>query len=125
MSEAALDVVYEAPLPVLAGDRYAAAAAGVLTALEGAGEGSGDAGTEDVLEDLIARWQLTYSAHTARAYQAHLDEWLGYCGRRGADPLTVGADVVRDYQAQLEASDLAPATVRIKLAAVRSFYRFV
>lgn len=128
MAEAALERVYETPSLALAGDTYAAAAAGVLAAIGDQADGPSLAAGDDpaeVLEDLVERWALTYSANTGAAYRASLGEWLAYCRGRGADPLTVGAGVVRAYQADLEVSDLAPSTVRAKLAAVRSFYRFV
>lgn len=123
-----LQPVYDAPPPALPGDAYAAAAAGVLAVIgdrADGGAGELDVDPADVLEDLVERWALTYSAHTARAYRGHLAEWFAYCRGRGQDPLTVGAGVVRAYQADLEVSDLAPLSARAKLAAVRSFYRFV
>lgn len=121
MSEAALDAPWTT-LPAMPADPYAAAATGALAVLDDTDPGTGG-GVH--LEDLVERWVLTYGAHTRAGYRANLAEWLAYCRGRGQDPLTVSADVVRDYQAQLDASDLTPVTVRVKLAAVRSFYRYV
>ena len=64
------------------------------------------------------------SPHTLRSYRGDLEEFRGFLGRtRRLDD--VDGRVVRAYLAHLHARGLEPASVARKLAALRSWFRFL
>jgi len=64
------------------------------------------------------------SPHTLRSYRGDLEEFRGFLGRtRRLDE--VDGRVVRAYLAHLHARGLEPASVARKLAALRSWFRFL
>lgn len=65
------------------------------------------------------------SAHTVRNYGADLAQFLGYFSRGGAAvpaPAEFDQLMLREWLADLHAQDLQKATIRRKLAAVRSLF---
>jgi site-specific recombinase XerD len=77
---------------------------------------------------LILKWLESYDSHnTRRAYQRDLHAWLKFLIDAGAaDPLDIPAHLVDVWIGQ--AAGLAAATetsVTRRVAAVKSFYRFV
>jgi integrase len=57
------------------------------------------------------------SPHTRRAYQAALDEFLTWS--QGQQPAVMSKALVHSYKAMLLEKELAPATINLRLAAVR------
>ena len=57
------------------------------------------------------------SPHTRRAYQAALDEFLTWS--EGQQPSVMSKALVHSYKAMLLEKELAPATINLRLAAVR------
>jgi integrase/recombinase XerD len=111
------------PHPASSPDPYVVAQ-GVVAALEtGISRRRGEPSSQDLLDELLQRWLMPYAAATTYAYQRALHRFFAHCRAHGRDPLTVEADVVREYRAQLEAESPAHATA--EMAAVRSFYRFI
>ena len=78
--------------------------------------------TPDIKERLIG---LTLdglaSPHTRRAYQAALDEFLTWS--QGQQPSELCKALVNRYKAMLIEKELAPATINLRLAAVRRLGR--
>jgi integrase/recombinase XerC len=65
------------------------------------------------------------SPHTIRSYRADLTDFEQHLAARSLTPLTADARDVRAWLAALHARRLDPASVARKLAALRSFYRFL
>ncbi len=68
------------------------------------------------------------SAHTVRNYQTDLEQFLGYFSPPGTVPPEPGAIdplAIREWMGSLFDARLTAATVRRKLAAVRSFFKFL
>lgn len=66
------------------------------------------------------------SPHTLRGYRSDLDQFRRYLADTGVDRLEdVDARVVRGWLARLHARGLDPGSVARKLAAVRSWFRFL
>jgi site-specific recombinase XerD len=65
------------------------------------------------------------SPHTLRAYTSDLDAFLAHATRCGATTTDgIGRLEMRRFLAAMQESELAPASVRRRMSAVRSFYRF-
>jgi integrase/recombinase XerC len=65
------------------------------------------------------------SAHSVRNYEADLRQFLGYFSRSGLTPPAVAEFdqwVLREWLADLHSQDLSKATIRRKLASVRSLF---
>jgi len=68
------------------------------------------------------------SAHTIRAYGADLRQFAGYFSPRGAEPprpQELDALALREWLGDLYRQKLSAVSMRRKLAALRSFYRFL
>jgi integrase/recombinase XerC len=66
------------------------------------------------------------SPHTTRSYRADLVDCSGFLGRRGLGPLEAAdPKVLRAYLADLHARGLARTSVARRLAALRSYFRFL
>jgi integrase/recombinase XerC len=80
---------------------------------------------KDFLSDRARR---NDSKHTLRNYGADLDEFLGYFSPPGsASPALDAIDLLslREWLAHLYDREQKPATIRRKLASLRSFFRFL
>lgn len=68
-----------------------------------------------------------YSAHTLRAYAKDLDDYAAFCAERVSGVDQAGTIDARAYLARLRepGRNASRATVARKLAAVRSFYKFL
>lgn len=58
------------------------------------------------------------SPESRRAYSRALDDFLGWCQRQNPPP-TFNKALVQRYRAELEGRGLAPATINIRLSAIR------
>jgi integrase/recombinase XerC len=66
------------------------------------------------------------SVHTIRSYRADLADCAGFLARRRLGPLTdADARIVRAYLADLHVRGLARTSIARRLAALRSFFRFL
>ncbi|MGB9919453.1 MAG: tyrosine recombinase XerC [Moorellales bacterium] len=65
------------------------------------------------------------SEHTLRAYRVDIEEFLQFCRERGVTMEQVDTWMVRAYLASLYRREVGRATVARKLAALRSFYRYL
>ncbi|HSB67800.1 MAG TPA: tyrosine recombinase XerC [Candidatus Methylomirabilis sp.] len=70
------------------------------------------------------------SAHTLRNYRVDLDQFLGYLIERGAGRARLAPDAVdeltvRGFMVRLHREGLSPASQARKLAALRSFFRYL
>ncbi len=65
------------------------------------------------------------SPHTLRSYRADLVDFEAYLAAQSETPDTADVRAVRGWLAALHRRGLDPASVARKLAAVRSFYRFL
>jgi integrase/recombinase XerC len=70
------------------------------------------------------------SAHTLRSYRVDLEQFLAYLGERpadmgGPDPVSVDELAVRGFMIRLHGKKLSPSSQARKLAALRSFFRFL
>jgi len=65
------------------------------------------------------------SEHTIRAYRGDLGEFVGFLAERGCGVAEVDRLTLRSFLAQLRERDLSRRTLARKVAAVRSFYRFL
>ena len=63
--------------------------------------------------------------NTLAAYAADLEDFAGFCARRGLALEVVGADPLRDYLRSLADLGLKPRTAARRLSALRQFYRFL
>src|ERR1035438_10286101 len=74
--------------------------------------------TPDIKERLISlALDGLASPHTRRAYRAALDEFLTWS--QGQQPSVLCKALVHRYKAMLLEKELAPATINLRLAAVR------
>lgn len=64
-----------------------------------------------------------HSEHTVRNYALDLEEFAAHFG--AVDPASLDTLALRGWLAELHARKLAAVSIRRKLAAVRSFYRFL
>jgi integrase/recombinase XerC/integrase/recombinase XerD len=62
---------------------------------------------------------------TRRAYGFDLDDFASWADGQGASPTAVRYRLLRRYTAQLSEQGLSPTTVARKLAAIRTFYRYM
>jgi integrase/recombinase XerC len=68
------------------------------------------------------------SPHTVRNYRADLEAWVAYMTPPDAHPPDAGAVdslMIREWLAHLYAQNLQPVTLRRKLAALRSFFKYL
>lgn len=65
------------------------------------------------------------SPHTVRAYQADLARYFEWAERRGANPLHPSHRELRGFLAELDAAGYSRRTIARRLAAVRSFMRYL
>jgi integrase/recombinase XerC len=81
------------------------------------------------IEDFLGeRARRNDSEHTLRNYRADLDEFFAYFLLPGAEPPALSAiDLLslREWLAHLYGREQKPATIRRKLASLRSLYRFL
>ncbi|ONG51277.1 recombinase XerD [Pseudoroseomonas deserti] len=63
--------------------------------------------------------------NTLAAYQADLEDFLGFARRKGGDLLGAQPELLRAYLAGLTDSGLSPRTAARRLSALRQFYRFL
>lgn len=73
------------------------------------------------------RHERRASSETVRAYRANLEEWLGFLAERlgrAAAPADLDLAGLRAFLASLHDHD-QPVTIARKLAAIRSFYRYL
>ena len=85
------------------------------------------------LRDYIEAWLADIalrnsSEHTLRNYRADLEAFHDYFSPPGTDPpgpREFDVLAIREWLGHLYGQDLSPVTVRHKLAAVRSFFRFL
>lgn len=71
---------------------------------------------------MLTSWQATLqTAHTRRVYSAALDS---LCAHSGATPETITPEAVPGWLAALHRAGRSAATLRLYLAAVRSFFAF-
>jgi len=71
--------------------------------------------------------ERNYSVHTQRAYRADLDNFFSFLGRRFPSLGLAGCDkiVLREYFAFLQSMKLRRSSVVRKVAALRSFFKFL
>jgi integrase/recombinase XerC/integrase/recombinase XerD len=62
---------------------------------------------------------------TRRAYGFDLDDFSTWADGQGASPTAVRYRLLRRYTAQLSEQGLSPTTIARKLAAIRTFYRYM
>lgn len=62
---------------------------------------------------------------TLRNYEAALDDFRQWRGEAFQDWRSLDADVFRDYLLELMKRGFKPTTIRLRFAALRSFYRFL
>ena len=80
--------------------------------------------------DLVAAFLRHLSAerdlspHTVAAYRRDLEQYLEFCGRLRADPVTASHQTVRRFLAWLTTRGMARASIHRKAATLRAFYRF-
>ncbi|MFB4307016.1 tyrosine-type recombinase/integrase [Actinomadura sp. GTD37] len=75
----------------------------------------------------VDTWLRAYdSPHTRNAYRTDIRRWLDWCDLYGVDPADARRGDVDAYRSELQDTDPPPAvrTVRRRLAAVSSFYRY-
>ena len=65
------------------------------------------------------------SQHTVRAYRSDLSEFVGFLSERGCGLARVDRLTLRSFLARLRERGLSRRTLARKVAAVRSFYRFL
>ena len=87
----------------------------------------------------LGRWVAAYlaelerrnsSTHTLRNYRSDLDQWLAYLtppgqGSTPPTPTEIDLLLLREWLAHLYAENLEATSIRRKLAAVRSFFKFL
>lgn len=72
--------------------------------------------------------ERAYSPHTLLSYKADLDDWQHFVATDAADnfePMSVTTNDTRAWLAQLARKGLAQTSIRRKLSAVRSLYRYM
>lgn len=72
--------------------------------------------------------ERAYSPHTLLSYKADLDDWQRFVAPDTADnfdPMSVTTNDTRAWLAQLARKGLAQTSIRRKLSAVRSLYRYM
>ncbi len=70
--------------------------------------------------------ERNYSPHTLRAYRIDLDEFLNFAAGQGADrPGQVTHLLTRAFMARLRERGISKSSIARKLAALRSFFRFL
>jgi integrase/recombinase XerC len=83
---------------------------------------------EQIQRFLESRRRENVSEHTLRAYGTDLRQFLEYFSPQDSEPPKLaGLDLLllREWMADLYGRKLSPVTLRRKLAAVRSFFRFL
>jgi len=65
------------------------------------------------------------SAHTVAAYRRDLADFAGYCGLNGVAAPAASRDHVTAYLRSLQARRLQPTTIARRLAALRTWYRYL
>lgn len=79
--------------------------------------------SRDYLDMLAA--ERGAAANTLAAYRRDLDDYLGYLGAQGLDPVAVEAEDVRGYIAALEPRGLKASSAARRLSCIRGFHRFL
>ena len=80
---------------------------------------------KDFVEELVRQ---SASEHTIRSYRSDLEQWLAYLTPLGESvpPLReIDLAILREWLSHLYDQNLEPASIRRKLAAIRSFYKFL
>lgn len=124
----------EGAVPLAAHENFALANRVVSTELEPAAREvlpPAEAGERYHVRGLTERWasELAEAAvrdgrqpHTARSYTYTVARWLRFCLLEGLDPLRARRSDIDHWIARMRAG---PATVRTRLAAVSSWYRYL
>lgn len=72
------------------------------------------------------RFERGLAATTAAAYLSDLDQFAEFAGRRGiGGPDAIDVDSLRDFVYELKASGVAPASIRRKISALRTYFGFL
>lgn len=73
------------------------------------------------------RYEKNFSSHTVISYKNDLLQFKDYVERETGefDPLNVDKDVVRNWMVELSQDGMATSSVKRKLSALRSFFRFL
>ncbi len=80
---------------------------------------------EDLAEFLAyISTQRRYSAYTSRNYEGAVNEWLSFLAGLGLDAKAATRRDARRFLMHIS-DDYQPATIRNKISAVRSFYKFL
>lgn len=69
--------------------------------------------------------ERNYSENTLKAYSTDLGEFVDFLEARGSEITRAGTRDVRGYLAKLRAKGLGRSTVARRLAAIRSFYKYL
>lgn len=71
--------------------------------------------------------EMAYSPLTLTVYEASLGHWLDFlgCDSAGLDPASVKVNDMRAWVASMSRAGLTAGTIKNRLSAVRSFYRFL
>jgi tyrosine recombinase XerC len=83
--------------------------------------------SEQLVDEYLAhlRVERNLSPNTIRAYSEDLESLLGWAEREGVHVLEADHRRLRRYLAELDRAQYARRTIARRLAAVRSFYRFL
>ena len=65
------------------------------------------------------------AANTLDAYRRDLEDYLGFLGDEGADPLTVDVGVVRAWLVDLDERGLKASSAARRLSCIRGFHKFL
>lgn len=73
------------------------------------------------------RYEKRYSAHTVKAYQNDLDQFVIFCTKMVGDFIVKEVDpkLVRSWVVSLMENELSPRSVGRKVTAVKSFYNYL
>jgi len=79
----------------------------------------------EILEEfkLYLEIERNLSAHTIKAYYGDLQDFLAWAGNN--DPQNLTHKSIRSYLAQMQSKDYTRTTISRKIAAIRTFYRYL
>jgi integrase/recombinase XerC len=76
---------------------------------------------EKIIHAFFQDHYARFSAETIRSYRITLNKFFDYCGKNYNE---IQLNDVRDWVASLIHTGLKPRTIRLKISAVKSFYRY-
>lgn len=76
---------------------------------------------QEVQQSFFLDYQSRFSSETVRGYKIALNQFFAFCGKEYDK---VKATDIRSWLASMEEKGLKPRTIHLKLAAVKSFYRY-